>query len=58
VLETDLDFVAYLLESEGVAVVPGTAFGIAPHFRISYATSNAELREACTRIERACARLE
>jgi aspartate aminotransferase len=58
VLGTDPDFVAYLLESEGVAVVPGTAFGIAPHFRISYATSNAELREACTRIERACARLE
>ena len=57
-IETDMDFVAYLLDAEGVAVVPGTAFGLTPHFRISYATSNAELREACTRIERACARLE
>ena len=48
------DFARYLLETEGVAVVHGTAFGLAPHFRISYATSNEELREACTRIERAC----
>jgi len=58
VIETDTDFVTYLLEAEGVAVVPGTAFGLAPHFRISYATSNEELREACTRIERACAALQ
>ncbi|HKS88442.1 MAG TPA: pyridoxal phosphate-dependent aminotransferase [Stellaceae bacterium] len=53
-IETDEDFARYLLESEGVAVVHGTAFGLAPHFRISYATSNEELREACTRIDRAC----
>jgi aspartate aminotransferase len=53
-IETDEDFVRYLLEAEGVAVVHGSAFGLAPHFRISYATSNEELREACTRIERAC----
>jgi aspartate aminotransferase len=58
VIETDTDFVTYLLEAEGVAVVPGTAFGLAPHFRISYATSNEELTEACTRIARACAALE
>jgi aspartate aminotransferase len=57
-IETDMDFCTYLLDAEGVAVVPGTAFGLAPHFRISYATSNDELREACTRIERACARLQ
>ncbi|HEX2151035.1 MAG TPA: pyridoxal phosphate-dependent aminotransferase [Stellaceae bacterium] len=54
VIETDEDFVRYLLEAEGVAVVHGGAFGLAPHFRISYATSTDELRDACTRIERAC----
>jgi aspartate aminotransferase len=53
-IDNDEDFVRYLLETEGVAVVHGAAFGLAPHFRISYATSNDELREACTRIERAC----
>jgi aspartate aminotransferase len=53
-IETDEDFVRYLLEAEGVAVVHGSAFGLAPHFRISYATSTEELRDACTRIERAC----
>ena len=53
-IETDEDFVKYLLAAEGVAVVHGTAFGLAPHFRISYATSTEVLRDACTRIERAC----
>jgi aspartate aminotransferase len=53
-IDTDEDFVKYLLEAEGVAVVHGAAFGLAPHFRISYATSIEELRDACTRIERAC----
>jgi aspartate aminotransferase len=57
-IESDEDFARYLLEAEGVAVVHGTAFGLAPHFRISYATSNEELREACTRIERACRALQ
>jgi aspartate aminotransferase len=38
--------------------VHGEAFGLAPHFRISYATSNEELREACARIDRACRALE
>jgi len=56
-IETDLDFVTYLLESEGVAVVPGSAFGLAPHFRVSYATSTEALEEACKRIDRACAAL-
>jgi aspartate aminotransferase len=53
-IETDEDFVKYLLAAEGVAVVHGAAFGLSPHFRISYATSNDVLRDACTRIERAC----
>jgi len=53
-IATDEDFARYLLETEGVAVVHGTAFGLAPHFRISYATSNEELEDACTRIARAC----
>jgi aspartate aminotransferase len=54
----DESFVRYLLEAEGVAVVHGQAFGLAPHFRISYATSNEELREACSRIARACRALQ
>ncbi len=52
VLETDVDFVTELLESEGVAVVQGSAFGLAPYFRISYATSEAVLEDACGRIQR------
>jgi aspartate aminotransferase len=56
-IANDGDFVEYLLEAEGVAVVQGVAFGLSPHFRISYATSTAELTEACTRIQRACAAL-
>jgi aspartate aminotransferase len=57
VIETDSDFVEALLEAEGVAVVQGTAFGLAPYFRISYATSDEQLRDACTRIQRFCASL-
>lgn len=55
VLETDEDVVAYFLESEGVAAVHGTAFGLSPHFRVSYASSTELLTKACTRIQRACA---
>jgi aspartate aminotransferase len=55
VIETDEDFVKELLETEGVAVVQGSAFGLAPHFRISYATSDKVLEDACTRIQRFCA---
>ena len=54
---TSEDFAAYLLEAEGVAVVHGAAFGLDPHFRISYATSTEALQEACERIQRACASL-
>lgn len=57
VIETDEDFVTELLESEGVAVVQGSAFGLGPNFRISYATSEALLEEACSRIQRFCASL-
>jgi aspartate aminotransferase len=56
-IETDTDFCAYLLEDALVAVVPGSAFGLSPFFRISYATSEAELREALERIAKACAAL-
>jgi len=58
VIATDEDMVTYLLESEGVAAVHGEAFGLSPHFRVSYATSNELLTEACTRIQRACAALK
>ena len=53
VLESDGDFVTYLLEAEGVASVQGEAFGLSPYFRISYATSTDALSEACARIKRA-----
>ncbi|HML10630.1 MAG TPA: pyridoxal phosphate-dependent aminotransferase [Stellaceae bacterium] len=54
VIGSDEDFVKYLLAAEGVAVVHGDAFGLAPHFRISYATSSQILAEAMRRIDRAC----
>lgn len=57
VLKTDEDFVTELLEAEGVAVVQGSAFGLGPNFRISYATSTQALEEACTRIQRFCGNL-
>jgi aspartate aminotransferase len=53
-IANDEDFVTELLEAEGVAVVHGAAFGLGPNFRISYATSTAQLEEACTRIQRFC----
>ncbi|WP_321341406.1 pyridoxal phosphate-dependent aminotransferase [uncultured Cohaesibacter sp.] len=58
VLETDEDFVTELLEAEGVAVVQGSAFGLGPNFRISYATSTEALTEACARIKKFCASLK
>ena len=53
-IESDSDFVTYLLESEGVAAVQGEAFGLSPAFRISYATATEVLEDACARIKRAC----
>ena len=58
VIESDEDFVTELLETEGVAVVQGSAFGLGPNFRISYATSTEALEEACTRIQRFCGNLK
>ncbi|MEO0909148.1 MAG: pyridoxal phosphate-dependent aminotransferase [Pseudomonadota bacterium] len=57
VIETDEDFVTELLEAEGVAVVHGSAFGLGPNFRISYATSTEALQSACERIQKFCASL-
>jgi aspartate aminotransferase len=57
-LETDQDFVTELLEAEGVAVVQGSAFGLGPAFRISYATKTSDLEEACRRIQRFCGNLK
>jgi aspartate aminotransferase len=56
-IATDNDFCNYLLTDAYVAVVPGSAFGLSPFFRISYATSEAELTEALARIAAACAAL-
>ena len=56
-ISSSVDFASYLLESEGVAVVHGAAFGLDPHFRISYATSTELLEDACARIQRACGEL-
>lgn len=57
-IESDGDFVTYLLESVGVATVQGEAFGLSPYFRISYATTTENLIEACGRIKSACAALK
>jgi aspartate aminotransferase len=57
VLNTDGEVATYLLESEGVAVVFGEAFGLTPFFRISYATGTDLLEDACQRIQRASAAL-
>ena len=56
-ISSDLDFTNALLDAEGVAVVQGEAFGLSPFFRISYATSDTVLEDACTRIQRFCAEL-
>ncbi len=56
-IESAEDFSRYLLESVGVAVVHGAAFGLDPFFRISYATATEQLEDACTRIAKACADL-
>src|SRR5215213_2765870 len=57
VLQTDEDFVSELLETEGVAAVHGSAFGLGPNLRISYATSTTALEDACHRIQRFCGSL-
>jgi aspartate aminotransferase len=57
-IASDRDFCAYLLDAAKVAVVPGSVFGASPFFRISYASSCAELEEALSRIAQACSRLQ
>ena len=57
-IETDQDFVTALLDEEGVAVVHGSAFGLGPAFRISYAVATPVLEEACSRIQRFCGNLK
>ncbi|WP_294256818.1 pyridoxal phosphate-dependent aminotransferase [uncultured Sphingomonas sp.] len=57
VIATDEDMIGYFLDDARVAAVHGAAFGLSPAMRISYATSEALLREACTRIQTACAEL-
>ena len=56
-IKTDTDFVTYLLETQGVAVVPGVAFGLSPYFRLSYATATELLEKACERIKVFCSSL-
>lgn len=56
-IDTDESFATALLEETGVAVVFGAAFGVSPNFRVSYATADDTLREACTRIQQFCAAL-
>ncbi|BAT58338.1 aspartate aminotransferase [Variibacter gotjawalensis] len=57
VISNDEEFATELLTAEGVAVVHGSAFGLAPNFRISYATATSDLEEACKRIQRFCGNL-
>ncbi len=57
-ISNDEDFMTYLLESEGIAGVHGAAFGLSPYFRLSYATSDEILKDACIRIKRACEKLK
>jgi len=57
-IETDEQLIEYFLSSANVAAVHGAAFGLAPAFRVSYATSEEILKKACTRIQEACAALK
>ncbi len=56
-IKNDEDFMNFLLEKEGVAGVHGEAFGLSPYFRLSYATSESILEDACNRIAKACKEL-
>ena len=58
IIHNSIDFSSYLLEEVGVAVVPGSAFGADPFFRLSYAISDSVLEEACNRIKKACDQLK
>ena len=57
VIETDRDLARFFLEEAEVAVMPGSAYGLSPYFRVSYGVSTSELEEGCTRIKAACSTL-
>jgi len=57
-LESDVDVALYLLDAEGVAMIPGSSYGVAPYFRMSIATAIETIEEGCTRIGRAVAALQ
>ena len=57
-IDSDAKLIDYFLDTARVAAVPGEAFGLSPAFRVSYATSEAVLKEACLRIQQACAALK
>ena len=57
-ISSDEDFMTYLLEDQGVAGVHGSAFGLSPYFRLSYATSDHILEDACNRIQLSCSKLK
>ena len=57
-ISSDEDFMTFLLEDQGVAGVHGSAFGLSPYFRLSYATSDDILEDACNRIKLACSKLK
>ncbi|CAB3708202.1 Aspartate/prephenate aminotransferase [Achromobacter deleyi] len=57
ILQTDEDFVMYLLDEENLAVLQGAAYGVSPFFRLSYATSMDVIDEGCRRLKRACEKL-
>jgi aspartate aminotransferase len=57
-IDNDADLIGYFLDEAKVAAVNGEAFGLSPAFRVSYATSEAILTDACTRIQEACAALK
>ena len=58
IIATDEDLMNFLLETEGVAGVHGAAFGLSPYFRLSYATDEKTLIDACDRIGKACNNLK
>ncbi|VFR53047.1 Aspartate aminotransferase [plant metagenome] len=57
ILANDLDVVMYLLDTAGVAVLDGAAYGLSPYIRLSFATSMSQIEEGCDRIAKACAQL-
>jgi aspartate aminotransferase len=56
-IDSSDELVMYLLDAEGLAVLQGSAYGVPPYFRMSFAASMAVLDEGCERLARACARL-